>query len=168
MTAIASRLDRVVLDTESLTSVSPYVEADREQAIADLAAENHFAPLLCQDATGPFVLYLSIFAVTRIVTEFWKLFVRVEPQEGFRIPTQIHCVTGVVHDPSLRLLMGAGFLASIYGIGMLGRVFPDGWSPALHGLVAPGLEGYTLYAIRCSLFALLQRFDPPNDRRFDL
>ena len=44
-----------------------------------------------------FVLYLSVFALTRIVTEFWKLFVRVEPQEEFRIPTQIHCVTGVVH-----------------------------------------------------------------------
>ena len=28
-----------------------------------------------------FVLYLSVFALTRIVTEFWKLFVRVEPQE---------------------------------------------------------------------------------------
>src|SRR5688572_25697095 len=45
-----------------------------------------------------FVLYLSIFALTRIATEFWKLFVRTEPQEGFRIPTQIHCVTGIVHN----------------------------------------------------------------------
>src|SRR5262245_9951388 len=61
-----------------------------------------------------FTLYLSIFALTRIATEFWKLFVRVEPQDGFRIPTQIHCVTGVVHHPLLRLLLGIGFLASIY------------------------------------------------------
>jgi hypothetical protein len=82
-----------------------------------------------------FVLYLSAFALTRIVTEFWKLFVRVEPQEDYRIPTQIHCVTGVVHNPVIRLLMGFGFLASIYGIGMLGRVFPEGWPPALHGLM---------------------------------
>ena len=82
-----------------------------------------------------FVLYLSVFAITRIVTEFWKLFIRVEPQEGFRIPTQIHCVTGVVHNRAIRLLMGCGFLASIYGIGMLGRVFPSTWPPVLHGLV---------------------------------
>jgi hypothetical protein len=82
-----------------------------------------------------FVFYLSIFALTRIVTEFWKLFLRVEPQDEFRIPTQIHCVTGVVHNPVLRLLMGLGFLASIYGIGMLGKLFPDAWPPPLHGLV---------------------------------
>jgi hypothetical protein len=81
-----------------------------------------------------FVFYLSIFALTRIVTEFWKLFLRVEPQEDFRIPTQIHCVTGVVHNPVLRLLMGVGFLASIYGIGMVGRIFPEEWPPVVHGL----------------------------------
>ena len=60
-----------------------------------------------------FVLYLSTFALTRTVTEFWKLFVRVEQQAGFRIPTQIHCVTGIVHNPVLRLVLGFGFLASI-------------------------------------------------------
>jgi hypothetical protein len=86
-----------------------------------------------------FVLYLSVFALTRIITEFWRLFVRVEPQGDFRIPTQIHCVTGVVHNPVLRLLMGLGFLLSIYGIGMLGTVFPESWPPALHG-VALGLS----------------------------
>lgn len=63
MTAIAqsaSRLERVVLDNESLTSLSPLIEADREQAIADLTAENHFTPLLHAGAPGPFVLHLSI------------------------------------------------------------------------------------------------------------
>ncbi len=82
-----------------------------------------------------FVLYLSVFALTRIVTEFWKLFVRVEPQEEFRIPTQIHCVTGVVHNPFLRLLLGIGFLASIYGVGALGTIIPDSWPRAVHGLL---------------------------------
>jgi hypothetical protein len=55
-------------------------------------------------ATGDqsaFILYLSFFALTRIATEFWKLFVRVEPQGDYRIPTQIHCMTGVVHNPCL-------------------------------------------------------------------
>ena len=82
-----------------------------------------------------FVLYLSVFALTRIVTEFWKLFVRVEPQEEFRIPTQIHCVTGVVHSRGVRLLLGIGFLASIYGIGMLTSLFPDWWPHVGRGAV---------------------------------
>lgn len=55
-----ARLDRVILDMESLSSLSPYIDADREQAIADLTAENHFTPLLHQPAAGPFVLHLSI------------------------------------------------------------------------------------------------------------
>jgi hypothetical protein len=90
-----------------------------------------YPPTLAQSS---FVLYLSAFALTRIVTEFWKLFLRVEPQGEYRIPTQIHCVTGVVHNPAIRLLMGAGFLASIWGIGLLGRVFPETWPAPVHGL----------------------------------
>jgi len=86
-------------------------------------------------AQSSFVLYLSAFALTRIVTEFWKLFLRVEPQGEYRIPTQIHCVTGVVHNPAIRLLMGTGFLASIWGIGLLGRVFPETWPAPVHGLM---------------------------------
>lgn len=100
--------------------------------VASLALPILYPPAHEQSA---FVLYLSAFAITRIVTEFWKLFLRVEPQQDFRIPTQIHWVKGVVHNPGLRLLMGAGFLVSIYGIGMLGTVFPETWSPPLHGLV---------------------------------
>ncbi|MGH9256993.1 MAG: hypothetical protein ACRD3C_20725 [Vicinamibacterales bacterium] len=93
-----------------------------------------------------FVLYVSIFALTRTVTEFWKLFVRVERQEGFRIPTQIHCVTGIVHNPILRLLLGAGFLSSIYGIYALGTCFPDFWPTGVRGLLI-GLSIGTAEAI---------------------
>ena len=82
-----------------------------------------------------FVLYLSIFALTRTVTEFWKLFVRVEHQDGFRIPTQIHCVYGIIYNPVLRLLLGIGFLASIYGIYALGLTIPDAWPGPLRGLL---------------------------------
>lgn len=82
-----------------------------------------------------FVIYLSAFALTRIVTEFWKLFVRVEPQESYRIPTQIHCVKGVVRSPVLRLLLGSGFLASIYGIYSLGKIIPDDWPWGVHGFL---------------------------------
>jgi uncharacterized protein (UPF0262 family) len=55
-----ARLDRVVLDGESPTNLSPFIEADREQAVADLAAANHFAPLIGTAASGPYALHLSI------------------------------------------------------------------------------------------------------------
>jgi uncharacterized protein (UPF0262 family) len=57
-----ARLVRVELDGEPLTRLSPLLEADRAQAVADLAAENRFAPLTIRQgpSTGPFVLRLSI------------------------------------------------------------------------------------------------------------
>jgi uncharacterized protein (UPF0262 family) len=55
-----SRLDRVILDGESPNNLSPYIEADREQAVADLRAANHFAPLVGTAPPGPYALHLSI------------------------------------------------------------------------------------------------------------
>jgi hypothetical protein len=118
----------------------------REIAIAltvSCALATSFPPARSQSA---FVLYLSIFALTRIFTEFWKLFVRIEPQEDYRIPTQIHCVTGVVRNPILRLMLGIGFVASIYGIGALGTIIPDSWPATLHGVLV-GLSIGTAEAI---------------------
>ena len=57
---LAGRLDRVVLEGDMPTNLSPYIEADREQAVADLAAANHFAPLIGTTQTGPYALHLSI------------------------------------------------------------------------------------------------------------
>ena len=87
------------------------------------------------DGQSPFIIYLSAFALSRIATEFWKLFIRVEPQQDYRIPTQIHWVRGVVHNPLIRLALGIGFLASIYGIYRLGAVLPDAWPGSLRGIV---------------------------------
>jgi uncharacterized protein (UPF0262 family) len=56
----ATRLHRVILDGESPNNLSPYIEADREQAVADLAAANHFAPLIGTENPGPYSLHLSI------------------------------------------------------------------------------------------------------------
>ncbi len=55
-----ARLDRVVLDGEALSLLSPIQEADRAQAVADLAAENSFAPLKHGTWPGPYALHLSI------------------------------------------------------------------------------------------------------------
>jgi uncharacterized protein (UPF0262 family) len=58
-----SRLARVVLTGESLTRLSPILEADRAQAVADLELENHFSLFPAPDRPaqpGPYTLHLSI------------------------------------------------------------------------------------------------------------
>jgi uncharacterized protein (UPF0262 family) len=61
--AVDGRLARVVLDGEMQSNLPPALEADRAQAVADLAAENHFVPLTVKPgvvAHGPYVLHLSL------------------------------------------------------------------------------------------------------------
>jgi len=58
MTDQASRLALITLVGEALTRLSPILEADRAQAVADLQAENHFVPEGLNE--GPYVLTLSI------------------------------------------------------------------------------------------------------------
>lgn len=96
----------------------------RELVFATVIAAFIGALHLCQGQTL-FIIYLSVFALARVATEFWKLFLRVEPQECYRIPTQIHWVKGVVHNRAVRLLMGLGFVGSIYGCLLLFRLLPD-------------------------------------------
>ena len=60
---VDGRLSRVVLDGEIPSSLPAALEADRAQAVADLAAENHFVPLTVKPdvaADGPFVLHLAV------------------------------------------------------------------------------------------------------------
>ncbi len=59
----SSRLLQVVLDGEALTRLSPILEADRAQAVADLEAENRFTLCPQGDRTpppGPYILHLSV------------------------------------------------------------------------------------------------------------
>jgi uncharacterized protein (UPF0262 family) len=60
---VAGRLSRVVLDGQIPFTLPPALEADRTQALADLAAENQFVPLTVKPgipAHGPFVLHLGV------------------------------------------------------------------------------------------------------------
>jgi uncharacterized protein (UPF0262 family) len=60
---LEGRLSRVVLDGEIPSSLSAILEADRAQAVADLMAENRFAPLTVKPdiaVRGPFVLHLAV------------------------------------------------------------------------------------------------------------
>lgn len=52
------RLVRIVLEGEALTRLSPILEADRAQAVADLQMENRFAP--AGAPPGDYALRLSI------------------------------------------------------------------------------------------------------------
>jgi uncharacterized protein (UPF0262 family) len=56
----SSRLHRVVLDGDAPTGLSACIMADRDQAVADLAHENHFQPLGGLREPGPYVLHLII------------------------------------------------------------------------------------------------------------
>ncbi len=60
---VEGRLSHVVLDGEIPSTLPPALEADRAQAVADLTAENHFAPLTIKSGIqvhGPFVLHLTL------------------------------------------------------------------------------------------------------------
>ena len=57
------RLTSVVLTGESLTRLSPILEADRAQAVSDLEVENSFALCPSEDRVpppGPYILHLSV------------------------------------------------------------------------------------------------------------
>ena len=54
----SARLAYIALVGEALTRLSPILEADRAQAVADLQAENHFVPQGLE--AGPYALTLSI------------------------------------------------------------------------------------------------------------
>jgi uncharacterized protein (UPF0262 family) len=61
----SARLSQVTLEGESLTRLSPLLEADRARAVADLEAENRFAPVVGRHLShplppGPYKLRLSI------------------------------------------------------------------------------------------------------------
>ncbi len=60
---VEGRLSRVVLDGEIPSGLPAALEADRAQAVADLAADNRFVPLTMKPglaARGPFLLHLAV------------------------------------------------------------------------------------------------------------
>jgi hypothetical protein len=112
----------------------------RELALAAIAGL-----FLCRvdHLEDPFIVMLSAFAVTRITTEFYKLFLRREAQEAYRIPTQVHIAKRVVRGPA-RVVLGLMWLAAIYGLYALLKNFPDTTSPHIVGPVAGLLFGGSL------------------------
>ena len=87
------------------------------------------------------VLYLSAFTVTRVITEFWKLNLRVEPQAQFRIPTQIHLFGKVVNHRGLRILLGFMTPAVITGVYVVSIHLPNSLTPQIRGCIVGLLIG---------------------------
>ena len=94
---------------------------------------------------SPFLIFLSAFTLSRIATEFYKMFVRNDRQDIYRIPTQVHWVGTTLNRP-LRVMLGLGWLGAIYGLYALLRLLPPQWSPTLIGPIA-GLTLGTALAI---------------------
>jgi hypothetical protein len=94
--------------------------------------------------SDPLLVYLSAFAMSRIITEFYKLFLRREKQEEYRIPTQVHLAKHVVGSQIGRVVLGLMWLAAIYGLYALLRNFPDTTSPHIVGPAAGLLLGSSL------------------------
>ena len=67
-----------------------------------------------------FLLFLVIFACSRLLTEFYKLFIRSESQKIYKIPTQIHLFGKVVTNPIIRIIIGILLTFILVGVYFLG------------------------------------------------
>lgn len=68
------------------------------------------------DSASYVVCFLVILALSRAVTEFYKLFIRVEDQSKFLIPTQVHFFKKVVDNKAARILIGLFCIIFYLGI----------------------------------------------------
>jgi hypothetical protein len=93
---------------------------------------------------SPLLIFLSAFTLNRIVTEFYKMFVRNQRQDVYRIPTQVHWVGHVVDSLPMRLALGFSWLGAIYGLYRLLALMPHAWSPAMMATTAGVTMGTAL------------------------
>ena len=93
------------------------------------------------DKEPGYIIYLSSYTINRFITEFYKLFVRVEPQAHYRIPTQIHWFGTVLQSKIRRLLFGLYAVAIVSGVYIIGLYLPRTLSWQIHGVLIGLLIG---------------------------
>jgi hypothetical protein len=93
---------------------------------------------------SPFLIFVSAFTLTRIVTEFYKMFIRRDRQDIYRIPTQVHWVGHVFTSTPVRLALGLAWIGAIYGVYALITLLPHRWPPRLLAPVAGMMMGLAL------------------------
>jgi len=92
------------------------------------------------------VLFLSFLACSRIITESYKLFIRIEPQEIYKIPSMVHVFRTVPTSRFQRiaialLLFIVLVLAAALAI-LIHSSFPRHVSGAIIGLLIGSLTGF--------------------------
>ncbi len=87
------------------------------------------------------IIYLSTFTIARIVTEFYKLNLRVEQQDKFRIPTQIHFFRKVVQNRLFRILLGFVIPVVVLTVYYISLRLPDSLSIHQKGIIIGLLIG---------------------------
>jgi hypothetical protein len=88
-----------------------------------------------------FIVFLIIFALSRLVTEFYKLFIRVENQSLYKIPTQIHYYGKVIDSRLVRLLWGGLPILFFLGIYLLGEYVLSGFPNIVEGFILGFMMG---------------------------
>ena len=81
------------------------------------------------------IIYLSTFTISRLITEFFKLNLRVEPQDNFRIPTQIHLLGRVVQNKIIRILLGLVTPSAVFAVYLISVHLPDSINNQLRGII---------------------------------
>ncbi|HPZ08929.1 MAG TPA: hypothetical protein PL110_12490, partial [Candidatus Eremiobacteraeota bacterium] len=69
------------------------------------------------------LLFCFIIAIERVFTETLKAFFREESQEKYNIPTKFHYLGKVINNKILRIFIGAGFLALLYGLFCIPEIY---------------------------------------------
>lgn len=95
-----------------------------------------FALLGISDGVRGWVVWLAIFGLARIITEFFKLFIRVESQNRYIIPTQVHLAKRVVQNRIHRLGLGIVYLGMAPLVGLLAARMLPGVASSKRGLFA--------------------------------
>ncbi len=87
------------------------------------------------------IVFLVIFALSRCITEFYKLFIRTENQSLYKIPTQIHLFGKIINSRLERLFIGVIPILGILGIYILGEYGLAGFPILIKGLILGFLIG---------------------------
>ncbi len=88
-----------------------------------------------------FIVFLVIFASSRLITEFYKLFIRTENQNLYKIPTQIHLFGEIINNRFERLIIGVFSLLFIVDVYMLGQYALVGFPIIIKGIILGFLMG---------------------------
>lgn len=87
------------------------------------------------------IFFLFVLAWSRIITEAYKQFIRVEPQDNYLIPSQVHFFRTIVQKKSLRLLLALLVGLIFLPIYLFAKIISNSFSNSLSGLFIGALSG---------------------------